>query len=475
MSDAPLQIVVDLDGTLSRSDTLHEQIVRAALRHPFRLLAALPALATSRAAFKARLAAIPAKNLSAPWNRDVLNALTQNADAPVAVCTASNRDFAVRLCAGLRPFTAIHGSDTEVNLKAEAKAAFLRETYGQGRFLYFGNSREDVPVWREAAGGAVVSDDAALLAEARRVCPALDHLPPRKPPAVLSLVKALRPHQWVKNLLVFVPLLTSHRFGEPSLIRACAAAFGVFCLLSSAIYLLNDAIDLDADRQHASKARRPFAAGDVSVLWALPLCATLLAAGLTVAAMLGAPFFTAAAGYVLLSVVYSTGLKKIALLDVYALASLYTLRLFAGGAVTGIVISVWLAAFSIFIFLSLALCKRYVELRDVGLPPGVRIGRRGYFPEDARFVLNQGIIAMGCAALVLAIYLSSSAVTLLYHSPSILWIAVLVVSYWGGRLWLLASRGQMHDDPVLFALRDIVSWSCLGLLLTVFFAAMTLG
>lgn len=475
MSDTPLPIVVDLDGTLSRSDTLHDQVVRAALRHPLRLLAALPALASSRARFKARLAAIPAKTVSAPWNRDVLDALAPIENASVTVCTGSNREFAARLCTGLRPFTAIHGSTTEVNLKGEAKAGFLRETYGQGGFVYYGNDREDLPVWRDAAGGAVVSDNTELLAEAKRVCPAVTHLPPRKPPAAVSLFKALRPHQWVKNLLVFVPLLTSHRFGEAALVRACAAAFAVFCLLSSAIYLLNDAIDLDADRRHASKARRPFASGDVSVLWALPLCAAFLCGGLGGAAALGRPFLAAAAGYVLLSVVYSTGIKKIALLDVYALAALYTLRLFAGGAVTGIVISVWLAAFSIFIFLSLALCKRYVELRDEALPAGVRIGRRGYFPEDARFVLNQGIIAMGCAALVLAIYLSSSAVTLLYKSPSLLWIAVLVVSYWGGRLWLLASRGQMHDDPVLFALRDVVSWACLGLLLAVFFAAMTLG
>jgi 4-hydroxybenzoate polyprenyltransferase len=475
-SERSVPVLVDLDGTLARVDTLHEQIARLALRKPFSLIAALPALLASRARFKHRLAQQSSHPppTSVVWNEQVLDSLRQHSGT-IGVCTASNQAYAAQLCRALPVISEVFGSDAETNLKGAAKAAFLREKFGHRGFQYYGNDRADLPVWQEAAKAFVVSDDPRLLAQARQACPVVEQIPLQRPSRIASLVRAMRPHQWVKNLLLFVPIVTSHRFSEGSLLVAGILAFAIFCLLTSAVYLLNDVIDLDADRQHPSKRRRPFAAGDVSVLIGLPLAVGLMVAALGLAVALSPPFAAACGVYLLLAVLYSTVLKTLALLDVYTLATLYTLRLFAGGAVTGIPISVWLAAFSIFIFLSLALCKRYTEIRDFAPDPGAKLPRRGYFAKDAAFVLGHGLVAMGCATLVLAVYLSSDAVALLYRTPGLLWVAVLIVSFWGARLWLLASRQQVHEDPVLFALQDKVSWICLLLLFGVFFAAMSLG
>jgi 4-hydroxybenzoate polyprenyltransferase len=476
MNASHLPIAVDLDGTLSRSDTLHDQVVRAALRNPLALLFAIPEAFRSRARFKAALAGL---SFRAPpqcvWDEVVLDFLRSAPNAQKVLCTASNRIVAERLVEPLGLFSEVIGSDAQTNLKGEAKAAALSERFGSRAYIYVGNDTADLPAWSEAARAVVVSDDAELVRKARAVCSDVLQLAPNKPPLIATLWKALRPHQWTKNLLVLVPVLTSHRFNEPSLLLAGALAFGVFCMLSSAVYVINDVLDLDADRLHASKRKRPFASGDLSVLWAPPLGGALATVSLALAFQSGVAFGLACSAYLVLSLLYSTVFKKVALLDVFVLAALYTLRLLAGGALTGIPISVWLAAFSAFIFLSLALCKRYVEILELPPHPAARIARRGYGTGDASFVLTQGLIAMGCASLVLAVYLSSTAVTLLYRTPGLLWGAVAVVSFWGARIWLLASRRELHDDPVLFALKDPVSWVCLGLLFAVFFAAMLLG
>lgn len=466
--------MVDLDGTLTRVDTLHEQIVRAALRRPWQLLGTVPALLRSRAHFKAALSQIAPPPGPVPWNDAVLTAIRRHSGANTFVCTASNQAYAEHLCRRGGLELPVFGSDDAVNLKGLAKATFLRQRFGTRGFTYVGNERADLPVWREAAKAMVVSSDVSLVQRARTVCPAVEHLPAPRPLILASLARAVRPHQWAKNLLLFVPILTSHRFAELPLLLQGGAAFVAFCLLSSATYLLNDLVDLDADRQHRSKKFRPFASGELSVLWGFPLFVALTAAGLGLAACVSPPLGWVSGGYVVATLLYSTWIKKLALLDVYVLAGLYTLRLVAGGAATGIAISVWLAAFSIFLFLSLALCKRYAELRELPTDSGGSLRGRGYQSADTAFVLAHGLVAMGCASLVLAVYLSSETVALLYSFPALLWIAVLIVSYWGGRLWLLTARGQMHDDPVLFALRDRTSWLCLLLLLGVFFGAMLL-
>lgn len=473
MPSNSLPVVVDLDGTLSKSDTLHEQMLVALLHHPWRLIGALFALRNSKQAFKSRLEQIVfGKEIHPIWNADVLEKIFSGPAPEVVVCTASNQDSATRLTKDLK-VSAVFGSTGTTNLKAENKANFLQSRYGERGFIYFGNDAPDLPVWKVAAKAVVVSDDASLAQSARGVCPEVEVIPANKGSLVGNILKELRPHQWTKNFLIFVPMIASHRFAERPLLVASCAAFVIFCLLSSAVYVLNDLLDLSADRQHAAKRRRPFAAGNLSVLFGPPLFLGLSAAGLTGAAFLGKSFLFACVGYLFITALYSAVLKKLALIDVYTLAGLYTLRLVAGGAATGIPISVWLAAFSIFIFLSIALCKRYTELLE--LPSETKIKRRGYFASDAPFVFGQGLIFMGCATLVLAVYLSSAAVVSLYKTPSILWLAVLIISFWGSRTWLLATRRQMHEDPVLFALKDRISWLCLLVLAAVFFSAMQIG
>lgn len=474
-SEGSLIIAVDLDGTLVRADTLHERIVFVGLRRPLQLLAALFALRSSRAAFKAKLAEnAPSPLPRIPWNKGVLDTLTQLRGNHIVLCTATNREYAMRILADSKLFSGVYGSDAENNLKGSTKGHFLRDKFGHRGFSYFGNEAVDLGVWKEAAEAYVVSDNKTLVKRARDVCPIVTQIAVNRPSRILSVLREMRLHQWAKNLLIFVPLLASHRFTETHLLFASAAAFGVFCLLSSGVYILNDLLDLEADRSHPSKSLRPFAAGDLGVLFGPPLFLGLTAAGVVGASFLGGPFLLSCIAYAILTILYSATIKKVAMLDVYTLAGLYTLRLIAGGSATGIVISVWLSAFSIFIFLSLALCKRYTELLDLSAPSD-RVSRRGYYTSDAFFVFALGLVFMGCATLVLAVYLSSNAVTLLYKTPAALWLAVVIVSFWGSRLWLLASRRQMHDDPVFFALKDVVSWVCLALLFGVFFAAMKLG
>jgi len=479
MTELNIPLIVDLDGTVAKVDTFHEQFVHALLRHPIQLLAAAPSLFQSRTLFKVKLARIAfGFPRQLPWNPSVVANLTtakKKGDQLIALCTATNQTYASNIGERLGLFAEIFGSDDQFNLKGKNKATFLRQRFGSRGFCYYGNEAVDLEVWKEAAKAYVITDGPGLLEKVQRICPDVEHIPAGKSPLLSSLTKELRPHQWTKNLLIFVPLLTSHRFAEKPLVCLTLAAFGIFCLLSSAVYVLNDLLDLDPDRLHATKKLRPFAAGDLSVLWGPPIFVILATIGLGLAFSLSHAFGLVCAGYLALTILYSTVIKKQAVLDVYTLASLYTLRLLAGGAVGAIPISVWLGAFSIFIFLSLALCKRYTEISDLPPDSEQKIRRRGYYASDASFVLSQGLIFMGCATLVLAVYLSSNAVTLLYKTPSFLWLAVLVVSFWGGRLWLLASRRQMHDDPVFFALKDIVSWICLAVLCGVFFAAIKLG
>ncbi|HEX3279592.1 MAG TPA: UbiA family prenyltransferase [Pyrinomonadaceae bacterium] len=291
---------------------------------------------------------------------------------------------------------------------------------------------------------------------------------------LMSLIKALRVHQWIKNVLVFVPLLMAHRiFDTASLVRAVYALVA-WCLCASGIYLLNDVFDLKTDRLHPRKKHRPFAAGTISTTTVWILIPLLMIAGLAIGfLLLPEPFGLALVLYLALTTAYSMYLKQLLMVDVLVLAGLYTLRVLSGGFATGIPVSPWLLAFSMFLFLSLAFVKRYTELRAV-TPESVPLAsRRNYGVEDTELLKNFGTVSGYLSVLVLVLYINSKEVVSLYRQPTILWLVGPCLLYWITRVWLLAHRGKMHDDPIVFTVKDPASY-VVGLMVVAVVVAATL-
>jgi len=285
--------------------------------------------------------------------------------------------------------------------------------------------------------------------------PGSEHAPRKR---LSAAVAALRPHQWIKNILLFVPLLAAHVWGDLNKVLAAVIAAVAFCACSSAIYLLNDLLDIEADRLHPAKARRAFAAGHLSVPYGLALACGLLVLALTLSAtLLPRPFVLTLVVYIVLNALYSTWLKRKVMIDVLLLAGLYVLRLLAGGAANGIPISEWLIALSLFLFTSLAFAKRYAELARVANEGGQTASGRGYRVSDLSMIENQGTTSGYLAVLVLALYLNSGQVRELYRLPSALWLCCPLLMYWINRLWFVARRGELTEDPIVFAFTDRVS------------------
>jgi 4-hydroxybenzoate polyprenyltransferase len=289
----------------------------------------------------------------------------------------------------------------------------------------------------------------------------------------VALVRVLRPHQWVKNLLVFVPILLDHRLTQPEVVARGAMAFAAFCMAASGAYVLNDLLDLEADRSHPVKRHRPFASGALPPRVGYLLTPLLIGMSLAVGTALVAPGFLALLLlYIGLTTAYSTYLKRIVVLDVLLLAGLYTLRVLAGITASGVRFSTWLLAFSTFLFLSLAFLKRHGELSTAPLPTAPTVRRRGYLPQDMEWLRTMGAASAYLAVLVLALYLNSDEVAQLYQKPAVLFLVCPLLLYWTSRMWLLAHRGQIHEDPIVAAVRDPASYLIGALVLLVLYAAL---
>ena len=470
-------LAVDLDGTLIKTDLLQETASDFATSKPLRLPQMLLwLLSGGRARLKARLAAHCAIDAAAlPWNQEVLSWLKQEKERGrhLALATASHGLLAEQVQQHLQLFDKVLATDDNTNLRQEQKRCALVAEYGERGFDYIGNSRDDLAVWSSAGGAYVVSDSAKLVERARGVCQVEKTFASGRPPAWRSILHTIRPHQWAKNLLLLAPLMTSHSYGDLQSWLHAVAAFAVFCLASSGIYVLNDLADCSRDRRHHAKRRRPFAAGDLSLAsgWALWPLLLLGAIGIA-AALLPAAFISALLSYMLLAMGYSMLLKKLAIIDVLTLALLYTIRVAAGAAAISTQLSFWLLVFSMFIFMSLALVKRYSELHqqasddDYGKSSG-----RGYRRDDLEAISTMGIGSGLLSVLVLMFYIENSGTAMTYQSPEFIWLACPVLAYWTLRMWLLTHRGQMHHDPVAFAIGDMNSWICGGLFVTAFAAA----
>jgi 4-hydroxybenzoate polyprenyltransferase len=460
-------LVVDLDGALLRSDMLFESFWSAFgknWRSPF---SSILALMKGRASLKRHLveaASIDATTL--PYDQKVLAFIEHwrlNEGRAVLV-TASDQSFADQIGLHLGVFDEVHGLDGEQNLKSDVKAQFLDRQYGAGAYAYMGDSAADVPVWKRAAKAITVNASSSLRRDAEGVCANAEHLVTQASSA-LPYLKALRPHQWLKNALVFLPMLAAHQLDGGTLL-ASLLAFICFSVVASSVYVLNDLLDLSADRAHPRKRNRPFASGSIPLSHGTGMAMGLIVIGVLLAALMGTAFLSVILGYLVLTTAYSLHLKRHMAVDICVLAGLYTARIVAGGVATGIELSVWLLAFSTFFFLSLAAVKRQAELIDSAARGQLTASGRSYQVDDLPIISMVAISAGYVSVLVMALYVNSPAVVELYNRPETLWGVSAVLLYWITRTVMIAHRGGMHDDPVVYAAKDRVSQICFLLILT---------
>jgi 4-hydroxybenzoate polyprenyltransferase len=473
-----LPLCVDLDGTLLRTDTLVESLVALVRQNFFSIGAILLALLRGRARFKAWVAERLVLDItSLPLNQAVLDWLRSEYEAgrPLVLVTAADSRVAKAVADHTGLFSEVLASNGSRNLKAAAKAEVLVSRFGRHGFDYAGNARADLPVWR-VARRAIVVGTPGLQQVARQVAD-VERVFPTQGRTVISILRAMRLHQWVKNLLVFIPLLAAHKFTDGSAPLAAGLAFVAFGFTASAVYLLNDLLDLSADRQHPQKCHRPFASGHLALLWGLILPPLFLLAALTLCLLwLPMIFLAVLVGYFITTLAYSFKLKSVPIIDVMTLAGLYTIRVIAGAAAVAITPSFWLLAFSMFIFLSLALVKRYTELKSLRERGELIAAGRGWHVDDLPLVSTIGTSAGVACVLVMALYIDSQSAEQLYSAPHALWLICPLLLYWVSRLWFKAHRGEVHEDPIVFALTDWVSL-VVGLLATaiVIFASYGFG
>jgi 4-hydroxybenzoate polyprenyltransferase/phosphoserine phosphatase len=464
-------LCVDLDGTLIQTDLLVEGTVAVLTNR--RLIGQWPRMfATSRAGLKRNVAALAPLDVSLlPYNRPLLSYLREQkaSGRKLVLATAADQHVAHAVADHLDLFDEVIASDGEHNLRGEAKARALVERFGLRGFSYVGNESCDMPVWRAAYSAVVVNASRALHEDVSRNVTVEAHFDGR-PSRFRAALTAMRPHQWAKNVLVFIPLIMAHAVTDITAWRDALGMFVAFCATASGIYLVNDLADLTADRQHPRKRRRPFASGALPLTVGACLACVLLVVGFGFSTLVGASVVIGI--YAIASISYSLALKEFPLVDVFMLAGLYTIRVFGGGVATGHWASLWLLAFCGFLFLGLALIKRTEEMAAVARSGGDRVvGRRGYFPGDVPILQSFGCASTFASGVVLALFVGSDAASAQYATPGVLWGIVPLILFWECRLWLSTARGHMHDDPVVYATRDWVSWIVAACIFAVVMAA----
>jgi 4-hydroxybenzoate polyprenyltransferase/phosphoglycolate phosphatase-like HAD superfamily hydrolase len=454
---APL--IVDLDGTLIHTDMLHESALRVSHDRPLDVLRFPLWLMQGKAVLKRKLASRSSFDAALlPYNEALLAWLKEQraAGRRLVLCTASDREIADAVAGHLGVFDEVLASDGNTNLAGEHKAEALERAYGQGGFDYVGNSSADLKVWRRARKAIVVNGARGLAGKAAALC-GVERVFPPPARGFKAWRRVLRVHQWLKNMLLFVPLVAAHQVFDVDHWLTLVLAFISFSLCASTVYIANDLLDLESDRAHPRKRLRPFASGAVPAWHGVVAAPLLLATSLALGALVGGTFLPWLIFYFVLTCVYSLGLKKVILLDCITLAMLYTLRITAGAAALWMPLSFWLLAFSVFLFLSLAFVKRYAELQVQATSGKHKVHGRGYYTTDEPLVMNLGVTAGYASAVVLALYLNTDNVLMLYEQPEAVWGAVPVLLFWISWIWMQAHRGHMHDDPLVFAVKDRAS------------------
>lgn len=468
-----IPLVVDLDGTLIRTDLLYESYFSSMTRGIGHHVSVTRSLIRGKAQIKAYLSTVSAVDYTTlPYNSDVLDLIraAKSQGRKVYLATASDRSHAEKVAQHVGLFDGVFASDGVNNLTGRAKAAALVAAFGEGGFDYAGDRSADIPIWAHARKAFLISNSAGLAQKARRLSVPVETF--QKPRVTLKTWrKALRVHQYAKNALVFVALLTSHTH-SPHALLAALAAFVAFSLCASSVYLLNDLVDLADDRKHPTKRNRPFASGTIPLVYAVFAIPVLLVAAFAITSFVSLPLTGALAAYFLLTLTYSFSFKRKLIVDVVTLATLYTVRVIAGAIAIAVTPSEWLLAFSMLIFTCLALVKRYIELAmriDKELPdPTSRNYRLVDLPIIGALAAASGLNAVT----IFALYVSSFAVQGLYRRPELLWLICPVLLYWLSRIVVLAHRRAIDDDPIIFAIRDRNSLVCGACMFAIVIAAI---
>jgi 4-hydroxybenzoate polyprenyltransferase/phosphoserine phosphatase len=472
-ADVPV-VCADVDGTVLATDLLYESLLVAVKRQPWLVLLLPFWLLRGRAHLKAQLAA-RAEGLTfslLPVHEEVVTYLKGESERGrrVVLASASHQTLVAGVARRLGFVHSIISSQGIENCKGLAKATAIEAHVEGARWEYLGDSKADFEVWRRAARVVAVTGSDAF---SKRVQGEFNGARVIKvsAPSWSTVARALRVHQWLKNLLVFLPMILAHEWFNPNVLLASCIAAASFSLAASGVYLCNDLLDLESDRQHPRKRKRPFASGELPLKFGVLLAPVLFAAAFLLAVLVHADFVIVLALYVVITTAYSLRLKALAIVDIILLAMLYTIRIVGGGVAAGLVVSQWLLGLSLFLFLSLACVKRFSELLVLQQRNEKKTWGRGYWVGDLEQVASFGAASGYISVLVLALYVSSQEVTRLYSNPMIIWLACPLLLYWVSRVWLLARRGIVHDDPLVFALRDRVTYVVATLGLLIFVAA----
>lgn len=468
-----MPVVLDLDDTLIRTNILHELALVYLKRNPLRAFRLARWLLKGRAHLKNELAKQVTLDVdSLPVNDEVVAFAEERKalGARVILATAADSLIARRIARRFGFIDEVIGTEKGVNLKGAEKARRLATLF-PGGFIYVGDSHADLKVWAVAKSAVVVSDNGNLARRADKVGTVERHLIVGD--AGKAMLRTMRPHQWAKNVLVFAPLVLAGMAAEPVAWLQAGLAFLALSLLASGTYVLNDLLDLQEDRQHWSKRNRPIASGALSIRRALVLCASLLVAAIALALLAGAAVLGLLAVYATLTISYSLALKRQPITDAFVLATLFTMRIGVGIAAVGAIVSPWLLVFSMFLFGSLSLAKRYTEITRMGEHDRTAIAGRGYVATDAPLVLAMGIASGIGAIVIMVLYLIEDAfLANFYGDTGWLWAFPAILFLWVGRVWLTSHRGELHDDPVVFAVRDRASLVMGGFMMLAFIAAV---
>lgn len=471
IADVRIPLVVDLDNSLLLTDSLHEHLAAAFFRSPIAFCATLPSLCRGRAALKAELASkfeLPCAHL--PLCTPLIEWLQKQANngREIHLCSAAHQSIVDAIARRVGIFASATGSQS-LNLKGESKAEYLATRFPDG-FVYVGDSFADLAVWKAARGIVLANASRAVGKAARSLGKPVEAEFARQALTTRDVLKALKVHHWAKNALIFVPLVLGHAWTDSSTVAR--TALGLICLLlvTSGSYLLNDIADLEADRRHWSKSNRALASGRLPIATAFPAALAALMIAFAVAAALSPSFAATLGGYLVLTLSYSLGLKRVPLLDTFVIAGLFVSRLVMGVFLANQALSAWFLTFSMFFFYSLATAKRHTELVHAAQNSSHSLSSRGYRPEDAPLTLVIGVASSIASLLIMVLFIVEEIQKRnLYAFPGALWAIPALLALWVSRIWLLAHRGEMTDDPVSFALRDKVSLG-LGLATAVSFA-----
>ncbi len=456
-----IPLCIDLDETLVATDMLLESILLLVKHNPL-YFALLPFwLMKGRAYLKHRIYELVEPDVEyLPYNRELIEYIKEEKakGRKIVLSTAANQKIADKIGEHLGLFDKVLGSSETNNFKGNNKRVRLVELFGEKGYDYAGDSNVDMVVWESANGCILVNTSKKLHARAARKYNVIKVIESTKS-TVKLVAKQIRVYQWVKNFLIFMPFIMAHKLEDPAIIINSIYAFFAFCFTASSIYIYNDLIDLHSDRVHPRKRFRPIASGDLSIATGLVLAPILLFLGIAIGAcFLNGSFLLTLLFYLSVTTAYSFLLKRIAILDIIVLASLYTIRLLAGAYAADVPASPWMLGFSMFIFLSLATVKRYTELLALKKLNKTTTSGRGYHVEDINLLLAVGPASGYLSVLIFALYVNSKDMIQLYDNPGFLWLVAPLLLFWITRIWLLANRGEMHDDPIVFTGKDPVSY-----------------